>query len=60
MDRTELSLVPLDPEEAKRYWHSRTPAERLRHVEVLRRIKYGSAALGRMERVLEIVSLSES
>jgi len=24
-DRTELSLVPLDPEEAKRYWHSRTP-----------------------------------
>jgi hypothetical protein len=48
-----------DAEEERRYWHSRTPAERLIHVERLRRIKYGPAALERMARVLEVVRLED-
>ena len=57
VDRTELRFVPLSEseKEEKRYWQSRTPAERLRHAELLRRINYGAAATARMERVLEVV-----
>lgn len=36
------------------YWHSRTPEERLRHVEFLRRLNYGHRATERLQRVLEI------
>jgi hypothetical protein len=36
------------------YWHSRTPYERLQHMELLRRINYGSDATARLQRVLEI------
>jgi hypothetical protein len=36
------------------YWRSRTPDERLAHLELLRRINYGDAATGRIEKVLEI------
>jgi hypothetical protein len=56
VDRTQLSLVSLgDDSDVRHYWHSRTPAERLRHAELLRRINYGSAATERLERVLEVV-----
>lgn len=58
LDRTALSVVPLSGNsEEMRYWHSRSPAERLRHVQALRRINYGGLADGRMERVLEVVPL---
>ena len=58
VDRTQLSIVPLgDDSDVKRYWHSRTPEERLRHVELLRRIAYGPAATERIERVLEVVQV---
>jgi hypothetical protein len=58
VDRTALSLVPLfDESDEVEYWRSRTPAERLAHLETLRRINYGSAATGRLERVLEVVRL---
>jgi len=53
----ELSEIPTDPQEARRYWLSRTPGERLAYAEYLRRLKYGPAALGRMERTLEIVDI---
>jgi hypothetical protein len=56
---TELSLIPLDGEEAKRYWRSRSPAERLCYAQYLRRIAYGPAADGPLERVLEVVSLDD-
>ena len=55
VDRTDLSLIPLDGEEAKRYWHSRTPHERLRYAQYLRCIVYGPAADGPLKRVLEVV-----
>ena len=38
------------------YWHSRTPDERVRHAEYLRRLNYGSRATEPFQRVLEIVT----
>src|SRR6267378_1829895 len=40
----------------KAYWLSRTPEERVSHVEFLRRINYGDRASERLQRVLEIVT----
>jgi hypothetical protein len=57
VDRTAFSVVSLDDDSEKRYWHSRTPAERLRHAQILRRITYGPAADGSLERTLEIVPI---
>jgi hypothetical protein len=36
------------------WWHARTPEERLKHMEILRRINYGNRATARLQRVLEI------
>jgi len=57
MDKTAF-LVVSSFEEAdkqdKEYWLSRTPIERLQHMELLRRINYGADATARLQRVLEI------
>ncbi|MFM8932545.1 MAG: hypothetical protein ACKOS8_11795 [Gemmataceae bacterium] len=38
------------------YWKSRTPAERMEALVVIRRVIYGEAAVtGRLQRVLEII-----
>ena len=62
IDKTAFSVVSLydDNSDEKAYWLSRTPAERLRHVEILRRINYGTQAVSRMQRVFEIVEFPES
>lgn len=60
VDRTAFSVVSSFEEadaEDDAYWRSRTPAERLAHLELLRRINYGDAATGRLQRVLEIAWL---
>ena len=56
LDKTALSVGSLfdDDEEERLYWLSRTPAERLRHTEYLRRMNYGERATARLQRVLEI------
>lgn len=55
IDRTAFSIVPLfDESDEKAYWLSRTPQERLQHIEILRRINYGTRATSRLQRVLEI------
>jgi hypothetical protein len=42
-------------ERDRQYWWSRTPEERLSHMEVLRRLNYGEAAsTGRLQRFLEV------
>ncbi len=47
-------------EDERAYWHSRTPLERLRHTEYLRRVKYGPSAIAPMnKRTFEIVRLDE-
>jgi hypothetical protein len=59
LDKTTLTVAPLfDESDEKAYWLSRTPQERLRHIEVLRRINYGHRATIRLERVLELAPLS--
>ena len=60
VDRTAFSVVSSFDEadaEDDAYWRSRTPAERLAHLELLRRINYGDAATGRLQRVLELAWL---
>lgn len=54
VDRAVLKVASLVEESDERiYWLSRTPHERLRHMELLRRINYGNKATTRLQRVLE-------
>ena len=56
LDRSVISVSDrFDDDEVRRYWHSRTPAERLAQVEILRKINYGNRATERLLRVLEVV-----
>jgi hypothetical protein len=46
---------------ARAYWHSRTPAERLAALELMRQKAYGyDPATARIQRVLEITQLTKS
>jgi hypothetical protein len=55
VDRTTFTVTALaDASDDKAYWLLRTPHERLRHMEVLRRINYGHRATARLQRVFEI------
>ena len=61
IDRAALSTAPLFGEtDLRAYWLSRTPHERLRHIEVLRRMNYGDQATARLQRVLEIAPAPRS
>jgi hypothetical protein len=54
VDRTAFTVASLeDASDDKLYWLSRTPHERLRHVQILRQINYGHRATARLQRVLE-------
>lgn len=56
VDRKIISIARLgDDSDVKAYWMSRTPEERLRHLEILRRMNYGHRATERLSRFLEIV-----
>jgi hypothetical protein len=55
LDRSAFSIGWLtDESDEKAYWLARTPQERLRQMEILRRINYGNRATERLQRVLEI------
>ena len=55
VNRKVFSVASLtDVSDEKAFWLSRTPQERLRQVEILRRINYGHRATARLQRVLEI------
>ena len=55
VDRKAFSVVSLtDDSDEKAYWLARTPQERLKQVEILRRINYGTKSAARLQRVLEI------
>ena len=56
LDRTKIS-VKHDFNDAGEieYWRSVSPAERLQHIERLRRINYGVRATERLQRVIRIV-----
>ena len=57
LDRTAFSITTFEDAERedREYWFSRSPRERLIHMELLRRINYGNRASARLQRVLEIV-----
>ena len=63
IDRSAFSVISLDEqdEDLKRYWHSKTPHERLQAVELTRQILYGYDPVSdRMQRVIEVVDLDAS
>ena len=48
--------TPADEREEETYWHSKTPEERLRAVEINRQLVYGYGTTApRLQRILEIV-----
>lgn len=54
VNRTSFTVTALDEQsDDKEYWLLRSPQERLRHLEILRRINYGHRATARLQRVLE-------
>ncbi len=56
IDRKAFSVVSLtDDSGEKAYWLARTPQERLKQMEILRRINYGTKSAARIERVIQIV-----
>ena len=59
VNRSVFTVIDgFDDDSAERvYWHSRSPEERLEHLETLRRIAYGYSADARLQRVLEIASV---
>jgi hypothetical protein len=55
LDKKAFSVVSLAAKsDEKAYWLSVDPSERMRHIEVLRRINYGHGATSRLQRILEI------
>lgn len=55
LNRSAFSVASLtDESDEKAYWLARTPYERLRQVEILRRINCGHRATTRLQKVLEI------
>ena len=60
LDRSAFSVVPLDEQDDDgAYWHDKTPEERMRALEYLRRMAYGNAATARLQRVLSVAELGE-
>jgi hypothetical protein len=59
LDRGALEVVSMkDPPTDRRYWMSRTPAERFEALELLRQLAYGyDPATARLQRVFEITEL---
>jgi hypothetical protein len=53
--RMYLVVSLSDQADDKDYWLAKTPADRLRHIEFLRRINYGISATSKLQRILEYV-----
>lgn len=54
IDKKAFSVATLtDQSDKKDYWRNKSPFERLRHLELLRRINYGSRATERLQRIFE-------
>jgi len=57
LDKTSFSVVSLsDHIDDNTYWRDQRPIERLRHIEVLRKINYGHRATYRLQRIFEYTS----
>ncbi len=62
MDKTAITVTSLkDSSEEDRYWHSKTPEERMQALEIMRRMVYGEARTNEpMQKVIEVVDLEGS
>jgi len=60
MDKTAFSVSSVDAEsDEKQYWLSKTPAERLCGVEIMRQMLYGyDPSTARLQRVFETAELA--
>lgn len=60
LDKRVVKVTSIDDiEEEKKYWFSRTPAERIEAVEINRRMVYGKDRVtSRLQRFFEISELS--
>lgn len=60
LDRTHFSVAKLGDSDEKAYWLSKSPAERLEAVELMRQLIYGyDPVRDRLQRVLTVVRLGE-
>ncbi len=60
LDRSAFSVVSLDDQDDDgAYWRDKTPQERMRALEYLRRMAYGHAATARVQRVPSVAQLGE-
>jgi hypothetical protein len=60
LDRTHFSVAKLGDSDQKAYWLSKSPAERLEAVELMRQMIYGyDPARDRLQRILTVVRLGE-
>lgn len=58
IDKKSFSVLSLsDAQDDKSYWLEKLPIERLKHIEVLRRINYGNLATSRLQRFFEVTEL---
>ena len=59
IDKTAFTVASLsDPADEKQYWLSKTPAERLQAVELMRQILYDyNPAITRLQRVFEVTQI---
>jgi hypothetical protein len=59
IDKTAFTVASLsDPPDEKQYWLSKTPAERLQAVELMRQILYDyNPAITRLQRVFEVTQI---
>lgn len=61
LDKTAIVVETLDAlTDDSTYWATQTPQARLAALELMRRINYGHAATGRLQRVLEVVERPQS
>ena len=55
LDKKVISTGKLtDDSDEKAYWLSRSPQERLQHIQTLRQMNHGPLATARLQRVLEV------
>lgn len=60
LDCTHFSVAKLGDSDQKAYWLSKSPAERLEAVELMRQMIYGyDPARDRLQRILTVVRLGE-
>lgn len=61
LNKKVMKISSLDEDDEKAYWRSRTPTERLKAVEINRRIVYGYTRTSpRFQRFFEVAQLKKS